>query len=69
MKTYALFILALFTVFFACSQKQDSQIELHSEHPPKPNLVFILADQWRAEATGYAGNLDVITPNLDKLAS
>ncbi len=34
----------------------------------KPNLVFVLADQWRAQATGYAGNKDVRTPHLDKLA-
>jgi len=34
----------------------------------KPNLVFVLADQWRAQATGYAGNRDVRTPNLDELA-
>ena len=34
----------------------------------KPNLVFILADQWRAQAAGYAGNKDVRTPNLDQLA-
>jgi arylsulfatase A-like enzyme len=34
----------------------------------KPNVIFILADQWRAEATGYAGNPDVITPNIDRLA-
>jgi arylsulfatase A-like enzyme len=34
----------------------------------KPNLVFVFADQWRAEATDYAGNKDVVTPNLDKLA-
>lgn len=33
-----------------------------------PNLVFIFADQWRAQATGYAGNKDVKTPNLDRLA-
>ena len=33
----------------------------------KPNLVFIFADQWRAQATGYAGNEDVRTPNLDRL--
>lgn len=37
--------------------------------PVKPNVIFILADQWRAEATGYAGNPDVKTPNIDKLAS
>ena len=36
---------------------------------PKPNLVFVFADQWRAEATGYAGNKDVRTPNLDRLAT
>jgi len=34
----------------------------------RPNLIYILADQWRAQATGYAGNPDVKTPNLDKLA-
>jgi arylsulfatase A-like enzyme len=36
---------------------------------PKPNLVFVFADQWRAEATGYAGNPDVRTPHLDRLAA
>ena len=34
----------------------------------KPNLVFVFADQWRAQAAGYAGNKDVRTPPLDKLA-
>ena len=36
--------------------------------PNRPNLVFVFADQWRAQATGYAGNKDVRTPNLDRLA-
>lgn len=34
----------------------------------KPNVIFVFADQWRQEATGYAGNPDVKTPNLDALA-
>ena len=34
----------------------------------KPNVVFVFADQWRAQATGYAGDPNVHTPNLDKLA-
>ncbi|HXT59776.1 MAG TPA: sulfatase [Pirellulales bacterium] len=34
----------------------------------KPNLVFLLADQWRADALGYAGDPNVKTPNLDRLA-
>jgi len=34
----------------------------------KPNLVFIFADQWRAQATGYADDANAQTPYLDKLA-
>jgi len=34
-----------------------------------PNVVFVLVDQMRAQATGYAGNPDVRTPTLDRLAS
>ena len=35
----------------------------------KPNIVFVWADQWRASATGYAGDPNVKTPNLDRLAA
>ena len=34
-----------------------------------PNVVFILADEWRGQDLGYNGNKDVLTPNLDKLAT
>jgi len=37
--------------------------------PGRPNIVYVLADQWRACATGYAGDPNVKTPNLDTLAS
>jgi arylsulfatase A-like enzyme len=33
-----------------------------------PNILYLLADQWRAQATGYAGDPNVHTPNLDRLA-
>ncbi|MEP1955978.1 MAG: sulfatase [Algoriphagus sp.] len=35
----------------------------------KPNVIIILADQWRAQEVGYMGNTQIKTPNLDKLAS
>jgi arylsulfatase A-like enzyme len=35
----------------------------------KPNILFILADQWRASAFGYAGDPNVKTPQIDKLAA
>ena len=33
-----------------------------------PNIVFLFGDQLRASATGYGGDLNVRTPNLDWLA-
>ncbi|MEJ7739867.1 MAG: sulfatase [Chitinophagaceae bacterium] len=35
----------------------------------KPNVIYIIVDQWRAQATGYSGDKNVSTPNLDRLAS
>lgn len=34
----------------------------------KPNIIFLLADDLAANAVGYNGNKDVITPHIDKLA-
>ena len=34
----------------------------------RPNVVFVLADQWRAQATGYAGDANARTGALDRLA-
>lgn len=36
---------------------------------PRPNVLFILADQWRAQAFGFAGDPNVKTPHLDSLAT
>lgn len=35
----------------------------------KPNLLFVFADQWRAQAMGYAGDPNVKTPHLDRMAA
>lgn len=35
----------------------------------RPNVVFVLADEWRAQSTGYAGDPNVRTPVLDRLAA
>lgn len=43
--------------------KQDERQTLR-----KPNLVYIFADQMRGMDMGCAGNHEVITPNLDRLA-
>jgi arylsulfatase A-like enzyme len=45
-------------------------IALASESTPgRPNVVYLIADQWRAQAFGYAGDPNSRTPCLDRLAS
>src|SRR5437588_6129489 len=34
----------------------------------KPNVVIVIADQWRASAFGFSGDPNVKTPHLDRLA-
>ena len=50
----------------ATSAAQSERTERPGGKRP-PNIVFVLADQWRSEACGYAGNPDIKTPNLDRL--
>ena len=40
---------------------------LSADSPPHPNILFILPDQWRAQAFGFAGDPNAKTPNLDRL--
>lgn len=47
------------TTFSACAQETAS----------RPNVVFILADNQPASLLGAYGNVDVRTPNIDRLAS
>ena len=35
----------------------------------RPNVIYVFADQWRLQDTGYAGNRQVRTPHLDRLAA
>ena len=36
---------------------------------PRPNVLFVIADQWRSSAFGYSGDPNVKTPHIDKLAA
>jgi len=35
----------------------------------QPNVIWLIADQWRAQAIGINGDPNVHTPNIDRLAS
>jgi len=51
-------LIALTTIFLSAGAQQK-----------RPNVIFILTDQWRASALAYAGNEVVKTPELDKFAN
>jgi arylsulfatase A-like enzyme len=55
----AILFCALLFLSASCASKTEEK---------KPNIIYILADQWRASATGYSGDPNVKTPNLDLLA-
>ena len=61
MKSHVEFLLVLPAVLPAFANAQSK--------PSRPNLVFIMADQYRADAMGCMGKEPVQTPHLDKLAS
>ncbi|MCC4831808.1 sulfatase-like hydrolase/transferase [Shewanella sp. 10N.7] len=39
------------------------------ESSERPNIIVVLADDMRADATGFSGNSLIKTPNIDKLAA
>lgn len=59
-KTKILVVLIGLPLFFSCKRETV---------PKKPNILILLADQWRAQAVGYAGDPNVKTPNIDSLAA
>ncbi len=44
------------------------QLGAEIEATKKPNVVFVFADQMRADSLGCMGNDQVFTPHLDKMA-
>ncbi len=55
-------ILLLGTVPETVGQKQKTKVQ------EKPNILFILTDDQRWDALGFAGNPNIQTPEMDKLA-
>ena len=51
---------------FASNAKNKQANEPRSEK--RPNIIFILTDDQRWNALGYAGNKEIVTPEMDKLA-
>jgi len=55
-------------VISGCSSLQNGLIAGSRMEARRPNIIILMPDQMRAQAMGCAGNEQVHTPNLDKLA-
>nr|WP_319509532.1 sulfatase [uncultured Draconibacterium sp.] len=60
-KVYIIILVLIFAISALANCQQVEEIT-------KPNIVYILTDQWRASAFGYAGDPNVKTPQLDNFA-
>ena len=59
-------------LFFLVSALALRGTAFGADAPPpagKPNIIFIMADQWRKQALGFMNQDKVFTPNLDRLAA
>lgn len=45
-----------------------SNLALHAQDDKKPNLIYVFADQLRADVLGYVGDEKAITPNIDNFS-
>ena len=70
MRTITLTISILVFILSSSCKNKDKKATIRDE-VKKPNIVYVLTDQWRAQATGYNGDPNLVgkTPSLDKLAS
>ncbi len=62
-------VVALFSLFVSLSGKGSVQAQTpKTKASTRPNIIFILTDDHRWDALGYAGNPFAHTPEMDRLA-
>ncbi|WP_052143616.1 sulfatase [Wocania ichthyoenteri] len=63
--------LFLIGILISSCKQSDKKLKIEKDvisNQNQPNIVLIMTDQHQAEALSIAGNLNLSTPNLDKLA-
>lgn len=65
MKRFALLILTLFFAHVSIVAAADKAAKI----TPRPNIIFLLADDMRADTIAALGNPNIQTPNLDRLVA
>jgi arylsulfatase A-like enzyme len=63
-----IFLLFLILIIYSVINPAVAQKKKSGISEEKPNIIFILTDDQRWDALGYAGNKIIQTPEMDKLA-
>lgn len=58
----------ILAIIFLCCATTVTRAQKTTKESKKPNIIFILTDDQRFDAIGYAGNKLITTPEMDKLA-
>lgn len=63
------YITLLIVLFVMCSCNDTNKEVVLDQVQTRPNIIFIFADDWGFGDLGAYGNTEVVTPNIDKMAS
>lgn len=66
-KYFSLIILIVLAVILSANVKSESTVDI--EHSTKPNILFLIADDWSYPHAGAYGDPTVRTPTFDRLAN
>ena len=69
MKRNAVLTLVAATIVFVGLAGDDSRSTAHAAEPQRPNIIYIMLDEWGYFESGHMGNSDLLTPNIDRFAS
>ena len=60
MKTFSFLSVSIFFFIFQT---------IHTTGKSKPNIIYLMLDEWGYFESGHMGSTDLITPNIDQFAS
>ncbi len=62
-------LLILFIAILSTENPMTKTVAAVTQPKKRPNILFLMPDQLRAQSLGCMGNTDVRTPNIDRLAA
>lgn len=69
MKKVIFFLPVIVLILFSCQNKQQKESEQSNSQQKKPNILFILVDDYGYTDCGVMGSQYYETPNVDRIAN